>query len=55
MTDPKHPRYLHRVRGIWRYGEAGGAQMVRLRGKSCKGDPAKTYLLRTVGNQAREF
>ena len=53
VTDPKHPRYLHHVPGAASgTGEAGGAQMVRAcAGKELpKGDPAKTYLLRTVGN-----
>ena len=57
VTDPQHPRYLHHVPGAARgTGEAGGAQMVRAcAGKDLpKGDPAKTYLLRTVGNQAHE-
>ena len=57
VTDPKHPRYLHHVPGAsGGTGEAGGAQMVRAcAGKELpKGDPAKTYLLRTVGNQAHE-
>ena len=57
VTDPQPPRYLHHVPGAARgTGEAGGAQMVRAcAGKDLpKGDPAKTYLLRTVGNQAHE-
>src|SRR5215510_10091236 len=57
VTDPQHPRYLHHVPGAsGGTGEAGGAQMVRAcAGKELpKGDPAKTYLLRTVGNQAHE-
>ena len=55
VTDPKNPRYLHHVPGAaGGTGEAGGAQMVRAcAGKDLpKGDAAKTYLLRTVGNQA---
>ena len=58
VTDPQHPRYLHHVPGAaGGTGEAGGAQMVRAcAGKDLpKGDPAKTYLLRTVGNQAHEI
>jgi hypothetical protein len=57
VTDPQHPRYLHHVPGVVSgIGEAGGAQMVRAcAGKDLpKGHPAKTYLLRTVGNQAHE-
>jgi hypothetical protein len=58
VTDPKTPRYLRHVPGAASgTGEAGGAQMVRAcAGKDLpKGDPAKTYLLRTVGNQAHEI
>src|SRR5437763_16715917 len=58
VTDPRHPRYLHHVPGAsGGTGEAGGAQMVRAcAGKDLpRGDPAKTYLLRTVGNQAHEI
>jgi len=57
VTDPKKPHYLHHVPGAaGGTGEAGGAQMVRAcAGKDLpKGDAAKTYLLRTVGNQAHE-
>src|SRR5215471_5648991 len=57
VTDPRQPRYLHHIPGAAAgTGEAGGAQMVR----ACavkdlpQGDPAKTYLLRTVGNEAQE-
>lgn len=58
VTDPQHPRYLRHVPGAaGGTGEAGGAQMVRAcAGKDLpKGDPAKTYLLRTLGNQAHEI
>ena len=58
VTDPQYPHYLHHVPGAASgTGEAGGAQMVRAcAGKDLpKGDPAKTYLLRTVGNQAHEI
>src|SRR5262249_22848874 len=58
VTDPQHPRYLRHVPGAaGGTGEAGGAQMVRAcTGKDLsKGDPAKTYLLRTLGNQAHEI
>src|SRR5215510_9106317 len=58
VTDPKTPRYLHHVSGAaGGTGEAGGAQMVRARvGKELpKGYPVKTYMLRTVGNQAHEI
>src|SRR2546425_3619140 len=57
VTDPQNPHYLHHVPGAASgTGEAGGAQMVRVcAGKDLpKGDPAKVYLLRTVGNQAHE-
>ena len=57
VTDPRKPRYLHHIpRSAEGTGEAGGAQMVRVcDGKGLpKGDPAKTYLLRTVGNQGHE-
>ena len=58
VTDPRKPRYLHHIPGSAEgSGEAGGAQMVRVcAGKDLpKGDPAKTYLLRTVGNQGHEI
>jgi hypothetical protein len=57
VTDPRAPRYLAHIPGSAEgSGEAGGAQMARLcAGKELpKGDPAKTYLLRTLGNQAHE-
>jgi hypothetical protein len=58
VTDPRSPKYLAHVPGSGEgTGEAGGAQMVRVcAGKELpKGDPAKTYLLRTVGNQGHEI
>jgi len=56
VTDPSHPRYLHHIPGAAGEAEAGGAAMVRVcEGKTLpKGDPAKTYLLRTLGNLAHE-
>jgi hypothetical protein len=57
VTDPHRPRYLHHIPGAAGEAEAGGAAMVRVcEGKSLpKGDPAKTYLLRTLGNLAHEI
>jgi hypothetical protein len=57
VTDPKQPRYLAHIPGQEGLGEQGGAQMVRAcDGKSLpKGDPAKTYLLRTFGGQGHEI
>jgi hypothetical protein len=57
VTDPRKPRLLYHIPGSAEgSGEAGGAQMARVcAGKELpKGDPAKTYLLRTLGNQAHE-
>jgi hypothetical protein len=56
VTDPRHPRYLHHIAGEPGLYEQGGAQMVRVcDGKTLpKGDPAKTYMLRTFGNSAHE-
>jgi hypothetical protein len=57
VTDPRNPKYLSHIPGSAAgSGEAGGAQMVRTcSGKELpKGDPAKTYLLRTLGNEAHE-
>jgi hypothetical protein len=56
-TDPKQPRYLAHIPGQEGLFEQGGAQMVRAcDGKSLpKGDPAKTYLLRTFGGQGHEI
>jgi len=57
VTDPSRPRYLHHIPGAAGEAEAGGAAMVRVcEGKSLpKGDPARTYLLRTLGNLAHEI
>ena len=56
VTDPSQPRYLHHIPGAAGEAEAGGAAMVRVcEGKTLpKGDPAKAYLLRTLGNLAHE-
>ena len=57
VTDPRNPKYLGHIPGSAAgSGEAGGAQMVRVcDGKTLpKADPAKTYLLRTLGNEAHE-
>jgi hypothetical protein len=57
VTDPRHPKYLAHIPGEEGQYEAGGAQMVRVcdgKGLS-KGDPAKTYMLRTFGNAAHEI
>jgi hypothetical protein len=56
VTDPSRPRYLHHIPGAAGEAEAGGAAMLRVcEGKTLpKGDPAKTYLLRTLGNLAHE-
>src|SRR5579883_2436281 len=57
VTDPHHPKYLAHIPGDEGEYEAGGAQMVRVcDGKTLpKGDPAKTYMLRTFGNSAHEI
>lgn len=57
VTDPKAPKYLHHIEGQGGEGEAGGAQMVRIcEGKTLpKGDPKKTYLLRTFGSDGHEI
>jgi hypothetical protein len=56
VTDPKQPKYLKHIPAQEGLGEQGGAQMVRLcDGKTLpKGDPNKTYLLRTFGGQGHE-
>ncbi|MCC6778842.1 MAG: hypothetical protein IT537_19830 [Hyphomicrobiales bacterium] len=56
VTDPKQPRYLAHIPGLEGLGEQGGGQMVRAcDGKSLpKGDPARTYLLRTFGGAGHE-
>jgi hypothetical protein len=57
VTDPKKPKYLHHIIGEPGEGETGGAQMVRVcDGKTLpKGDPSKTYLLRTWGTSGHEI
>lgn len=57
VTDPHHPKYLHHIPGAAGLYEQGGAQMVRVcDGKTLpKGDPKKTYMLRTFGNSAHEI
>ncbi len=57
VTDPSRPRYLHHIPGAAGEAEAGGAAMARVcEGKTLpKGDPAKTYLLRTRGNLSHEI
>jgi hypothetical protein len=57
VTDPKQPKYLAHMPAQEGLGEQGGAQMVRAcDGKSLpKGDPSKTYLLRTFGSQGHEM
>lgn len=57
VTDPAKPRYLTHIPGEPGLGEQGGAQMVRVcDGKDLpKGDPAKTYLLRTGGTTSHEI
>ena len=56
VTDPRRPRYINHIPGTPGEAEAGGAAMVRVcDGKVLpKGDPAKTYLLRTLGNLSHE-
>jgi hypothetical protein len=57
VTNPKKPVYLHHIVGEPGQDEAGGAQMVRIcDGKTLpKGDPSKTYLLRTYGGSGHEI
>jgi hypothetical protein len=57
VTDPAQPKYLAHIPGQEGLGEQGGAQMVHAcDGKTLpKGDPAKTYLLRTFGGQGHEI
>jgi len=57
VTDPAHPKYLFHIPGEEGLDESGGAQMVRVcDGRTLpKGDPAKTYMLRTMGNSAHEL
>lgn len=56
VSDPRRPRYLHHIPGAPGQAEAGGASMARVcDGKTLpKGDPAATYLLRTLGNLSHE-
>ncbi len=56
VTDPRNPQILHHIPGVPGGPEAGGAQMVQVcDGKALpKGDPAKTYLLRTFANLAHQ-
>lgn len=57
VTDPRSPKYLAHIPGEAGEGEAGGAQMVQACNGSTlpKGDPAKTYLLRSFGNSAQQM
>src|SRR6478672_8626676 len=57
VTDPKQPKYLAHIPAQEGLGEQGGAQMVRACDGKClpKGDPSKTYLLRTFGSQGHEM
>jgi hypothetical protein len=57
VTDPKQPKYLAHIPGLEGLGEQGGGQMVRAcDGKTLpKGDPSKTYLLRTFGGMGHEI
>jgi hypothetical protein len=57
VTNPRNPRYLYHLPGPTGVGESGGAQMVRVcDGRTLpRGNPAKTYLLRTAGNVAHEI
>ncbi len=57
VTDPRSPQYLSHIPGAPGGPEGGGAQMVQVcDGKTLpKGDPAKTYLLRTFANLAHQI
>ncbi|MFL6796869.1 MAG: LVIVD repeat-containing protein [Xanthobacteraceae bacterium] len=57
VTDPSKPTYLAHIPGVEGLGEQGGGQMVRAcDGKTLpKGDPDKTYLLRTFGGLGHEI
>jgi hypothetical protein len=57
VTDPRAPRYLVHIPGAPGEAEAGGAAMVRVCDGATlpKGNPAKVYLLRTLGNLAHEM
>ncbi len=56
VTDPSRPIYVRHIPGTTGAAEAGGAQMVRV----CDGselpraNPARTYMLRSLGGQAHE-
>ncbi|HEY7060030.1 MAG TPA: hypothetical protein VII06_01015 [Chloroflexota bacterium] len=56
VTDPRAPRYLYHIPGMIGGPESGGAQMVAVcDGRDLpRGDPAKTYLLRTFGTTAHQ-
>jgi hypothetical protein len=56
VSDPRRPRYLHHIPGAAGEAEAGGASMARVcDGKTLpRGNPAATYLLRTLGNLSHE-
>jgi hypothetical protein len=49
VTDPGAPRYLHHIPGATGAAEGGGAQMARVCDRG-----GRTYLLRTLGNEAHE-
>jgi hypothetical protein len=57
VTDPRSPRYLYHIPGAPGGPESGGAQMVRVcDGRELpRGDPAKTYLLRSLGTTAHQL
>jgi hypothetical protein len=57
VTDPRHPKYLHHIPGAPGTDEQGGAETVQVcDGKTLpKGDPKKTYLLRSFGTSAHEI
>jgi hypothetical protein len=57
VTDPRGPRYLHHIPGAPGGPETGGAQMVRVcDGRELpRGDPARTYLLRSLGITAHQI
>ena len=57
VTDPRNPRTLAHIPGSAQgSGEAGGAQMVRVcdSREFNMGAPNKTYMLRTLGNEAHQ-
>jgi hypothetical protein len=57
VTDPRAPRYLAHIPGAAGEAEEGGAAMVRVCDGATlpRGDRAKTYLLRTMGNLSHEM